>query len=164
MDGVAGECRTVAEVLPPTFTEGAYTAGFVQPRNSNPCAFTISPRVFARAFNQTDDLVSGNNAWPLWSELPFDYVQIGAADTARCDLDEYLSFTRFRDRKFCEREWVLFHGGGAGERPGLHWTASREFGLFAQQMSQGLAQGKRPLSLGHIRVDERKALIWMPGA
>src|SRR6476646_7262713 len=31
-------------------------------------------------------------------------------------------------------------------------------------MSQGLAQGEWPLSLGHIRVDERKALIWMPGA
>jgi len=52
--------------------------------------------------HRADDLMTEDNAWLDWREVPFDDVQISAADSTADDLQQHLSGLRLRPRKILD--------------------------------------------------------------
>ena len=91
VDGVAGETRTVAKVLPIRSTINAVAVGPAEPWNSD----TLTNRKFfcarSNCFDAPDNLVSGDQRQFRIRQFAIDNVQIGATNRARAHAHEQLS-------------------------------------------------------------------------
>ena len=100
VEGIAGELRRVAEVLPAPAAVAAPAAGVAQPGHADAVA---DPEFFdprAHRGHGADDLVADDQGQFGLGEFAVDDVQVGAADAAGVDPDEHLLRAGRGDRDF----------------------------------------------------------------
>lgn len=96
IDIVTGIDRIVAEVLATLEAESARAVGAAEPRNTD--ARTDGERNAGRdGGDGADDLMPWHDRRAVWPEVAFDDVEIGAANTARSNRDEYLTCLQRRN-------------------------------------------------------------------
>ena len=109
IDGVAGELRMVAEI----FQSGAAVfAGLIramEPRNSHTRANAKTPGALAAFLDGANDLVPRDHGGFSRRQFAFDYVQIGAADTAKIYADQYFALPGLRNRHVGKFQRIRFN-------------------------------------------------------
>lgn len=118
--GIAGEFGIRAEILMVVEATGATAASVVKPRNSDLSAGMQVSDILATAFDDSSDLVAGNDGEAAGGEFPFDNVKVGSADTAVIDVDEDIVRPGFGDGDVGEDERGGFDGSRLGEKHGSH--------------------------------------------
>jgi hypothetical protein len=99
---VAREARVIAEILFARLAIDTVAVGPAEPRNADSCAdgraFDAGPNADDPPYNFVPD-----DEWKFWiGEFAIDDVQIGAADCAGLNLQQYLSRSGLWDRDVAE--------------------------------------------------------------
>ena len=100
VQGIAGEFRGLAEVLPFLSAVAAAAAGVAQPGHPDAVADPEFLHLSAQGGHGPDDLVADDQGQFGLGEFAVDDVQVGAADAAGVDPDEHLLRAGCGDRDF----------------------------------------------------------------
>ncbi len=134
---VAGESGRVAEVLLSACTRAAVSASVAKPRDADAPAelqgsFALRNRkrlgLLRRRKRRTefldrpDDLMPGDDRHFLLRQIPFDHVQIGAANGATADADPHLARPRLGQRQIDGFQRRGADRSDATQEHGLHGT------------------------------------------
>src|SRR5213076_2197244 len=96
IDGVTGKAGIIAKILSAGSTIRAIAIGPAKPRDSNASPDYVVRIFFADFFNSSDNLVTENQRQFRIGQFPIDHVKVSAANRARADAHEQLSFTCLR--------------------------------------------------------------------
>jgi hypothetical protein len=118
--GVAGEFRTVAEILRPGAAVLAGFIGLVKPGDADASTDGKAPRILTLLLDNPHDLVTRNHRRLARRQFAFDYMQIGAAHTASMHTRKHFVVARLRHGRIREFEWIRFYLGWRMEQTGFH--------------------------------------------
>lgn len=99
IDGIAGEAGIFAQIFTPRTTETALPTGPIHPWYADAITLLEMLHLLSRFNDPPDDLMAGHE-WKLrMSQFAIQNVEIGPADAAGMDPNEYLIFTGLRPRQ-----------------------------------------------------------------
>jgi len=93
---VAGEARTVAQILPAAPAIGTFATRVTEPGNADAFADLQVHDTGAKRVHAADHLMAGNNRIGDFRQFAVDDMQIGAANAAGTDPDAHISGPRRR--------------------------------------------------------------------
>src|SRR5437773_4930506 len=102
IDGVTGKAGIIAKILSAGSAIRAIAVGPAKPRDSHPisdCEVRIS---FADFSDSSDNLMTENQRQFRIGQFPIDHVKVSAANRARADAHEQLSFAPLRLRHIAQ--------------------------------------------------------------
>lgn len=120
VEGIAGEARPVAEVLPADEAEAAGAAGAAEPRHPDAVALAEAIRPFPFPLHDADDLVARHQGQLRVGQFTVHDVKVGPADPAGTHANQYLPGLGVGLRQFYLAEASL--GGPKNHR--THWNCS----------------------------------------
>jgi len=112
---VPGEPRHIAEVLLPPLAESTLATGREEPGDAEAIAYPETRHPFPNPVHDPDDLVSGDERELGERQVPFDDVQVSAADSACLDAQPNFIGTRNRRWQIQQLERVLLDRLRLGE-------------------------------------------------
>src|SRR4029077_4583358 len=123
--GVPSELRVVAEIFHSGAAVFASLIGAMEPCNSHPRTLANSPGTFAGFLDCADDLMPGNHWRFSRRQFAFDYVQIGATDTAKTHADQYFPFSGLRNRDVSKFQRIRFNPRCGPQNARFHFWSLR---------------------------------------
>ncbi len=117
---VSGEAGGLAEILVLTGAVSAFGARRIEPGHADSIALFKSRCIIPLLFNNSDDLMSGDDGQFHFRKFAFDSVEICMADAADFDAEENILKARFWDREINELERILIDRRKFFELHGFH--------------------------------------------
>jgi hypothetical protein len=112
---VTGKAPGVAQVLLISLTKGALAAGREEPRDAEAIAYPETRHPFPNPVHDPDDLVAWDERKLRKRQVPFDDVQVSAADSACLDAQPNFIGTRNRRGQIEQFEGALLDRLRLGE-------------------------------------------------
>ena len=120
VEGVAGECRAVAQILAAGAAVAALPAGPAEPRDADVVADPEPGHAGPQGRDRADDLVAEHQRQLRIGQVPVSDVEVGATHAAGRDRDEDLAGARFRLGKVGQSQ----RAARAVEEHGAHQAGS----------------------------------------